>query len=412
MKVAPELVVFYSAYTFRFLKEQGLEVFVTSRDVSESFEKVLTINPIASLQYQGDMRREFVRPSVYLLDDRNEILEGTVSRFSFLRRLPRLNFILSQASCLITILTRYDLSKVKLIRAEDPRFSGLWGVIFSKLLRKPLVIGVWGNPSRIRAAMQKPIMPRLFQNPKQEERFEKFILSKSRLVLAQNEENLSYVKSMGVPENRLRLAPLGIGIDKAHYEDKNTRIDVSLDLLEIGVSREKIIVCISRLEEVKNVDHAIRSLFFAELGDIRYKLLIIGQGSQLEKLRDLATCLGIADKVFFLGSRSQLWIAGLLARADIAIAPLSGRALLEIGLAGCPVVAYDVDWHSEIVLTNKTGILVPNLDTKALGLAIACLLKDDSLRQTMSKNIHYLAHQLASPEKQAADQKSMYQELI
>lgn len=412
MKVAPELIVFYSAYTFKFLKEHGLDVYVTSRDVSKSFKKILTINPIASLQHQGDSGCIFVRPLTYSLDDRNEILEGTASRFRLLSRFPHLNFILGQASCLIYIFTRYDLRNVKLIRAEDPRFSGLWGLIFSRILRKPLITGVWGNPSKIRAATQKPLMPRLFKSIKQEITLERYLLSKSRLVLAQNEENMTYVKSMGVPKNRLRLAPLGVGIDKVHYEDRFGRLDVSSDLLNIGVSQEKIIVCIARLEEMKNVNHAIRSIVFAELDDVPYKLLIIGQGSELENLKNLATSLGIADNVLFLGSRSQIWIAGLLARADLAIAPLSGRALLEIGLAGCPVVAYDVDWHSEIVLTNETGILVPNLDTRALGVAVGCLLKDDSLRKKMGENILCLANKLASPEKQVADQKSMYQELM
>ena len=38
---------------------------------------------------------------------------------------------------------------------------------------------------------------------------------------------------------------------------------------------------------------------------------------------------------------------------------LTGRALAEAALGGVPIVAYDIDWHSEAVETGVTGELVP-----------------------------------------------------
>jgi glycosyltransferase involved in cell wall biosynthesis len=412
VKFAPEMLVLHSAYTFQSIKKLGLEVFVTSRDASHTFKSILTVNPVASLQLPKGDPGIYSSAISYILDDRNRLLEGTVSRFRILAIFPRLNFFLGQVSCFITLITNYDLRNVKLVRAEDARFNGLWAWLISRLLGKPLLIGIWGNPGRIREETKKPLMPRLFKTPKQEEGLERFVLKRANLVIGQNQENLNYAISLGVLESKIRTMRLGVGLHESHYKQKKDRFDVAPDLEGFGLKNHLILVCISRLEDLKNVNEVIKALVYLDNVKLEYKLLIVGDGSQLENLSKLALQVGVSDKVLFLGARSQAWIAGLLSLSDIAIAPLTGRALLEIGLAGCPVVAYDVDWHSELVKTHETGILVENLDTRALGNAIEFLLLNQELRKLYGKNIRKLAMEMASPQNQFLNQMSIYKELI
>ncbi len=407
-----KMLVFHSAYTFDFLKEFGMEIFVQSRDAGNFFESVLTVSPIATLQYPQNDPRIFSEAEFLTLDSQNTILEGRVGRFKALRRFKLLNFILAQISLLYKIVRFGELRKVALIRAEDPRFNGLYGYLFSKVLRKPLLVGVWGNPGRLRRLNGKPNMPRFFPSSGIEERLEHFILRRASMVLAQNAENLSYALEAGVDLKKTRITPLGVGIDKAHFLPLVAREDVTEDLKSWGVANERILFCISRLEALKMVDHAIKACKILDESKIPFKLILIGDGREREALKKLASELGIADNVIFAGNRNQDWIAGLMRHVDLNVAPLCGRALLEASLSGCPAVSYDVDWHDEIVHSGITGELISNLDFKAMGVAIKNILLDDHLRSEMRENMRKLAVELASPERITAEQVKIYREVV
>ena len=407
-----KMLVFHSAYTFDFLKEFGMEIFVQSRDAGNFFESVLTVSPIATLQYPQNDPRIFSEAEFLTLDSHNTILEGRVGRFKALRRFKLLNFIVAQISLLYKIVRFGELRKVALIRAEDPRFNGLYGYLFSKVLRKPLLVGVWGNPGRLRRLNGKPNMPRFFPSNGIEERLEQFILRRASMVLAQNAENMSYALEAGVDLKKTRITPLGVGIDKAHFLPLVARKDVTEDLKSWGVANERILFCISRLEALKMVDHAIKACKILDESKIPFKLILIGDGREREALKKLASELGIADNVIFAGNRNQDWIAGLMRHVDLNVAPLCGRALLEASLSGCPAVSYDVDWHDEIVHSGITGELISNLDFKAMGVAIKNILLDDHLRSEMRENMRKLAVELASPERITAEQVKIYREVV
>ena len=407
-----KLLVFHSAYTFDDIRSKGLEVFISARDAGEFFDSVLTVSPIASLQYSSNSSDRFGKAKYFQLDSRNTILEGKISRFHLPDKFRIIDFLFGQLSVLVSLVKSGGLRSVKLVRAEDPRFNGLYGLFFSWLLRKPLVIGVWGNPARIRESTKLPLMPNLFRTGVMEERVEKFVLKRASMVLAQNQENMSYVLSLGVDPVRTRLTPLGVGIDSSHFVSNSDRCDVTADLQEFGITSQRIIVCVSRLEKVKVVDHAIRACVVLKEAGLAFKLVIVGDGREKSDLISLANSLGISENVIFAGNRSQKWLSGFLACADIAITPLAGRALLEIGLAGCPVVAYDVDWHSEIVRSRKTGILVKNLNYQELGKAALKLLTDDELVSRMGREMKAHAQEIANPKALAQGQANIYKELI
>ena len=410
--MARRMLVFHSAYTVEYLREYGLEIFVQSRDAGHVFDSILTVSPIASLQYDKEDRRRNSKPELFQLDDRNYVIEGRTGRYSFLQRLKGLNFLFAQISLIGWIIRHGELRKVDLIRAEDPRFNGIYGYIFSKILRKPLVIGLWGNPGRLRKLNGKPNQPGLFPSSRSEERVERFLLKRASMVLAQNAENMSYAFELGLDPARTRITPLGVGIDKAHFLELNARQNISDDLKTWGIKDEFVLFCISRLEALKMVDHAVKACQYVKRAGLPFKLILIGDGRERDSLIALAEALELSSSVIFAGNRSQEWIAGLMIRADLNLAPLCGRALLEASLSGCPVVSYDVDWHADIVHPGITGELVPNLDFEAMGNAAVTLLKDKGLRDQMKINMSKLAHELASPERITAEQVKIYQELL
>lgn len=405
------MLVFHSAYTFADIKARSLEVYVTSKDSGKFFESILTVSPIASLQYSAQHPLLFGKPNFYELDRRNTILEGKTQRFKLIKRWKKLNFIFAQVSLLFTLFTSGGLRNIKVVQADDPGFNGLYGYLFSQILRKPLIVGVWGNPARIRELRKVPLMPGLFPSIWIEERVEKFVLRRASLVLVQNSENRNYPLSVGVSPDKVRILPLGIGIHKAHYLSKSERKQLSDEFQIFEFENQRILTCISRLEELKLVDHAILACEVLQNAGLDFKLVIIGDGREKEKLIRLAKDLHLEKQIIFAGNKSQEWIAGFLPYVDVAIAPLTGRALLEIGLSGCPVVAYDIDWHSEIVQSGTTGILVANLDYKSLGKSVLELLENKNLCADFGKQILKLATEMADPKKIVVSQVEMYRTL-
>jgi len=185
------MLVFHSAYTYSFIKSQNLDIFVTSRDANDIFSKVLTVNSVASLQGASN---QFI---FHQLNKKNIILEG--GPFNTRVKGPKfLSFFISQIEMLLTVSKWLKENNVSVIRGEDPRLNGIYAYIFSRFLKVPYIVGVWGNPDRIRRLTGTPLLKRFFLFKFVEAYVEKFILLRADLVLAQNSENLSYPLAVGV----------------------------------------------------------------------------------------------------------------------------------------------------------------------------------------------------------------------
>ena len=249
------MLVFHTAYTHKQLIDLGLEIFVESRDAGRFFEKVITVNPIASLQYVNG-QDFFGSPETFYLDERNMIIEGKTARYHFLLRFEALNFFLAQLSLLVCIFRHVNFKKVSIVRAEDARYNGILGLIASKILRKPLIVGVWGNPGRLRMMNHSANMPRLFKTPESEARCEKYVLNRADMVLAQNLENLEYAIASGVEKRKTALTELGVGIDRVHYIPIENRNADLMHRHDVKIGEELILVCVSRLEKSTSLNQA------------------------------------------------------------------------------------------------------------------------------------------------------------
>jgi glycosyltransferase involved in cell wall biosynthesis len=134
------------------------------------------------------------------------------------------------------------------------------------------------------------------------------------------------------------------------------------------------LLALGRLHKNKGFDtllHALANLPGAVLA-------IGGDGPEKATLQALATELGVADRVRFLGWRQDA--GALLAGCDVFVCssrhePL-GNIVLEAWSAGKPVVALAAQGPSELIVDGSTGLLVPLDAPEALATAIGALLAD------------------------------------
>lgn len=113
---------------------------------------------------------------------------------------------------------------------------------------------------------------------------------------------------------------------------------------------------------------------------------IAGGGSDEKMLREKAEYLGVDDHVEFLGTRSD--IADLMAESDLLVSsslwegfPIS---MIEAAASGLPVVATSVGGVPEIVLDERSGVLVPPRRPTDLANAIHRTLSDANLYSRLS----------------------------
>ena len=140
-----------------------------------------------------------------------------------------------------------------------------------------------------------------------------------------------------------------------------------------------------RLVEQKGIPYALEALRRIRSDVPRAHLLIAGDGEKAAELRRLASKLGVADRVCWLGWRADA--ADLMAAFDVFLLPSLhegfGLVLLEAMSRRVPIIASEVGAIPEIVVDGETGILVEPRDAAGLARAMTVLLKDRALRKYM-----------------------------
>lgn len=146
-----------------------------------------------------------------------------------------------------------------------------------------------------------------------------------------------------------------------------------------------LFVCVARLAPQKNHLLLLHAFARGPAADERARLLLVGAGPLLPRLQAEAKRLGLADKVRFLGSRTD--IPDLLGAMDVFVlssdwegAPV---ALMEAMAAGLPVIATAVGGVPESFQDQKEGFLLRPGDASGITDAMMLLLRSGDARRSM-----------------------------
>lgn len=177
-----------------------------------------------------------------------------------------------------------------------------------------------------------------------------------------------YIRVGAAPKNKIRFMPNGI--DTAKFKPNKAAGQRLRN--ELGVDNYFVWLAVGRFEEAKDYPNMLRtfSMIVSKKPDV--VLLLVGQGSLMEEIKNLASELKLEDKVRFLGVRRD--VPDLMNAADAYVMSSAWEGmpmvLLEAGACGLPAVATDVGGNSEVVLNGKTGFIVPQRNPEALAQAM------------------------------------------
>ena len=160
--------------------------------------------------------------------------------------------------------------------------------------------------------------------------------------------------------------------------DAVTGTDANGARAELGLAGAKVVGAFGRLARWKGQHVLIEAI--ARLDDVHAMIVgapLFGEDEYAASLRRCAERLGLANRVHFLGFRTDvarlMKASDIIAHTSVAAEPF-GRVVVEAMLAGTPVIATDAGGAREIVEDGRTGRLVPRGDADALAKTIGALL--------------------------------------
>jgi phosphatidylinositol alpha-1,6-mannosyltransferase len=157
-----------------------------------------------------------------------------------------------------------------------------------------------------------------------------------------------------------------------------------------GLEDRPVIVCVSRFVERKGQDMLIRALPLVQRAVPEAALLLVGDGPMREKLVRLASELGVARHVVFVGAKPWAELPPYFAAGDVFCMPTRTRkagfeveglgiVYLEASASGLPVVAGDSGGAPDAVLDGVTGYVVPAGRPDEVAAALTKVLTDRDL---------------------------------
>lgn len=150
------------------------------------------------------------------------------------------------------------------------------------------------------------------------------------------------------------------------------------------------ILFVGRLVEMKGVCYLLAALGLLRDAGYRFRCTVAGAGPLRGRLEAQSRTLGLEPLVRFVGPQPYERLPGLFASADIFALPSvrtrSGSAegipvaLMEALASGLAAVASDMTGVPELVIHERTGLLISPGDSGALAAALARLIADPALR--------------------------------
>lgn len=204
-------------------------------------------------------------------------------------------------------------------------------------------------------------------------------LRRASRVIALTRREASYLSSLGIGEERIRVIPNGVNL--AEFGEPSARPE----------SRSSItILYVGRLYAAqKGLESLVRAVALLPRS-ISVQVRFAGEdwgGAGL--IRSLAARLGVRDRIVLLGKLDRPSLLGEYARADVFVLPSLfepfGIVLLEAMAAGLPIVATRVGGIPEIVSEGRSGLLVEPGEPAQLAEGIQRLCQDERLRRSMGK---------------------------
>lgn len=178
---------------------------------------------------------------------------------------------------------------------------------------------------------------------------------------------------------------------------------VNLSIFNLKVSKNKLkkrygnylfmlfVGQLDKAHEYKGINYLLEAFVLVRKELTNIKLILVGEGDNTENYKKKAKELGIYKHVIFAGIQLDKKLAEFYSGSVVNILPSYDRSegfgmvLIEAGATGIPVIGTKVGGIPFVIDNDKTGLLVPPKNSKALAKAIIKIAKNSKLAKEMGE---------------------------
>lgn len=254
---------------------------------------------------------------------------------------------------------------VDLLHAHFAYWPGHAGGIVGKILRKPVLLTVYGSDIH---QMARPDFPR----PLWRERALAALQMVKRIITV----SCSLQQMVTELGHGAKADMISLGFVGEQFEV----LDRSICRQSLGLSNaNKILLYAGNMEPVKGTDIAIEAFKRLNRSHNDLIFIFIGDGQLRSKLEQVVSNVGLSERVHFEGAKPNVKLARYLNAADLLVVPSrnEGRPaiIMESLACGTPVVATRVGGIQELLSDDDLGMLVEPENTEALAKGISSALE-------------------------------------
>ena len=263
---------------------------------------------------------------------------------------------------------RYDV-----INTHFALLSGTLGWILSKFYRIPNVLSIHGsdiyNPSKIMSPHRNFIFRAVV----------KFVLNGAQKVVAQSANTKENAVKYYNPNKEIDIIPLPFNPPAFRKTNK----------IKMGFkATDFILVTIGKLVKRKAIDVQLKALSI--LNEKRVKLVIVGNGTEMNYLTNKVKKLDLTDKVIFAGCIPENEKFKYLSIANLYVMTSLyedfGREFMEAMNFGLPVVTTNHGGQTDFLADGENALLIDVGDVSECANSIQKFMKNKRLYNKCSQN--------------------------
>ncbi len=219
------------------------------------------------------------------------------------------------------------------------------------------------------------------------------------------------VMSQALDPAQVRSVPTGVDLEV--YSATNIRGNLRE---EFGLAHDAIVLgTVAFLRDYKGIHLCLDAINLLRHSVPNVRFLVVGEGPEGLRLREKAEALGLQQHVHFAGFRSD--VHQVLAALDVFVLSSTAgegvpQAVTQAMAMGVPVVAAAIGGIPEVVIHEKTGMLVPENNINALTHCIQVILNDVALREKVIREAKALVAQSYSLDRMLDSVEQFYGEML
>jgi glycosyltransferase involved in cell wall biosynthesis len=349
-------------------KAGGMEIHVKDL-VGELVKRGHDITIITSSHPSGIKEENMGNVQIYFT--KTSIFPNPISRIKYFKESAEIIRDIEKSKKFDIIHGQSDMGYgyLKFNKMRTPFVSTTHGTTISELISS-FRTDIWTIPYRI-------LLFPFYYN------IEKFVFQKSDKIICvspQLKEEIN--KIYHIPDKKLITIVNGLNLEKFKSTDR---------IINIKKKGEKIILSSGMIQKQKGFDLLIKTFSEIIKKNKKLKLLIIGDGPYLNKLKKLTRKLRIQNQVIFTGRIINDEMPLYYNMADIFVFPtirVEGLpyVLLEAMACNLPVISSRIGGIPSIIKHNKTGLLIEPGNMKQLENNILLLLNNKRLANKIKDN--------------------------